>query len=79
EKGLIKVVGRKDLPGRPIIYGTTKAFLELFGLNSIADLPTLKEISPPPMPEEVDGERKQEDESQTPAAQENPSVLRTED
>lgn len=71
EKGLIKIVGRKDLPGRPIIYGTTKAFLELFGLNSLADLPTLKEISPPPMPEEVEGEGKQEDESQTPTAQEN--------
>jgi segregation and condensation protein B len=47
EKGLVKIVGRKDLPGRPIIYGTTKAFLELFNLNSLADLPTLKEIQPP--------------------------------
>ncbi len=63
EKGLIKIVGRKDLPGRPIIYGTTKAFLELFGLNSLADLPSLKEISPTPMPEEGHGEGKSEDES----------------
>jgi len=53
EKGLIKITGRKELPGRPIIYGTTKAFLELFGLNTLSDLPTLKEIQPPPMPEEV--------------------------
>ena len=52
ERGLIKVMGRKDLPGRPIVYGTTKAFLELFGLNTLSDLPTLKEIQPPPAPEE---------------------------
>jgi segregation and condensation protein B len=53
EKGLIKIVGRKDLPGRPIIYGTTKAFLELFNLNSLADLPSLKEIQPPAVLEEI--------------------------
>ncbi len=48
EKGLIKMTGRKDLPGRPIIYGTSKAFLEIFGLNTLSDLPMLKEIQPPP-------------------------------
>lgn len=53
EKGLIKITGRKDIPGRPIIYGTTKAFLELFGLNTLSDLPTLKEIQPPPTPIEA--------------------------
>lgn len=56
ERGLIKITGRKDLPGRPIIYGTTKAFLELFGLNSLSDLPTLKEIQPPPLSSEVSGD-----------------------
>jgi segregation and condensation protein B len=54
EKGLVKMMGRKDLPGRPIIYGTTQAFLELFGLNSLVDLPTLKEIQPPPAVEELE-------------------------
>jgi len=53
EKGLIKIMGRKDLPGRPIIYGTTKAFLELFNLNSLADLPSLKEIQPPGVLEQI--------------------------
>jgi segregation and condensation protein B len=53
EKGLIKIMGRKDLPGRPIVYGTTKAFLELFSLNTLSDLPTLKEIQPPPALEEI--------------------------
>ncbi len=56
EKGLIKMMGRKDLPGRPIVYGTTKAFLELFGLNTLSDLPSLKEIQPPPTPEEISKE-----------------------
>ena len=53
EKGLVKILGRKDLPGRPIIYGTTRGFLELFNLNSLADLPSLKEIQPPGVLEEV--------------------------
>lgn len=56
EKGLIKTMGRKDLPGRPIVYGTTKAFLELFSLNTLSDLPTLKEIQPPPALEEISKE-----------------------
>jgi segregation and condensation protein B len=53
EKGLIRMMGRKDLPGRPIVYGTTQAFLELFGFNSLTDLPTLKEVQPPPAPKEI--------------------------
>jgi len=44
EKGLIKIMGRKELPGRPLIYGTSKRFLEVFDLKSISDLPKLKEI-----------------------------------
>ena len=47
EKGLIRIVSRRDIPGRPIVYGTTKAFLELFNFNTLSDLPTLKEIEPP--------------------------------
>ncbi len=47
EKGLIKMTGRKELPGRPIVYGTTQTFLELFGLSKLSDLPTIKEIQPP--------------------------------
>ena len=44
EKGLVKIMGRKELPGRPLIYGTTKKFLEVFDLKSIEALPKLKEI-----------------------------------
>lgn len=43
ERNLIKEVGRKDVPGRPIQFGTTKEFLKFFHLNSIADLPKLDE------------------------------------
>jgi segregation and condensation protein B len=43
EKELIREAGKKDVPGRPVQYGTTKDFLKLFRLNSIADLPKLGE------------------------------------
>ncbi|NQU67317.1 MAG: SMC-Scp complex subunit ScpB [Candidatus Marinimicrobia bacterium] len=45
EKELITIKGREDGPGRAILYGTTQNFLEGFGLNSISDLPKLKELS----------------------------------
>jgi segregation and condensation protein B len=44
EKQLIKEVGKKEAPGRPVQYGTTKEFLKLFRLGSIADLPRLDEL-----------------------------------
>lgn len=44
-KSLIKVVGRKDVPGRPFIYGTTKEFLEYFGLKSLKDMPKLDDLA----------------------------------
>jgi segregation and condensation protein B len=44
KKGLIRIVGRKHLPGRPIIYGTSKKFLEVFDLKDLSSLPTLREI-----------------------------------
>ncbi len=44
EKKLIKLSGRSDTPGRPMLYSTTKEFLELFGLTSLSDVPSLGEI-----------------------------------
>lgn len=44
EKRLVRILGKKDIPGRPLIYGTTKEFLEIFGLKDLKSLPTLKEI-----------------------------------
>ena len=43
EKNLIREMGKKDVPGKPIQYGTTKEFLKIFRLGSIADLPKLDE------------------------------------
>lgn len=45
EKKLVRILGRKDVPGKPIIYGTTKKFLEVFNLKDLSELPTLKEYS----------------------------------
>jgi len=44
ERGYITVSGRADSPGRPLQYGTTREFLDLFGLHSLRDLPRLREI-----------------------------------
>jgi segregation and condensation protein B len=44
EKKLVRIVGRKDVPGKPIIYGTTKRFLEVFNLKDLSGLPTLREL-----------------------------------
>ena len=44
EKKLVRIVGRKDVPGKPIIYGTTKKFLEVFNLKDLSELPTLREL-----------------------------------
>ncbi len=44
EKDLIKFTGKSDLPGKPMLYGTSRKFLELFGLRNIRELPTLSEI-----------------------------------
>ena len=44
ERGFIKIVGKKEVPGRPFLYGTTEKFLEHFGLKSLADLPQIGEI-----------------------------------
>jgi segregation and condensation protein B len=43
ERNMIKEVGKKDIPGKPVQFGTTRDFLKLFRLNSIADLPKLDE------------------------------------
>lgn len=45
EKSLLRILGKKDVPGRPLMYGTSRQFLELFGLKDLQDLPTLKEFS----------------------------------
>ncbi|MCB9851135.1 MAG: SMC-Scp complex subunit ScpB [Phycisphaerales bacterium] len=47
EMNLVKIVGRAEEIGRPMLYGTTKHFLEVFGLGSLEDLPKSEELAPP--------------------------------
>jgi segregation and condensation protein B len=47
DKGLVKIAGRAEVIGRPMLYGTTKRFLEVFGLNSLKDLPKAEELKKP--------------------------------
>jgi segregation and condensation protein B len=58
ERKLIRVLGRKEIPGRPLIYATTKLFLELFDLKDLKDLPSPKEI------EELSGSLRNETDTQ---------------
>jgi segregation and condensation protein B len=44
ERKLIRILGKKDLPGKPLVYGTSRQFLEMFGLKDLSSLPTLKDI-----------------------------------
>lgn len=44
EKGLIKILGRKEAAGRPLVYGTSRRFLEVFGLRNLSGLPTMQEL-----------------------------------
>jgi segregation and condensation protein B len=46
-KGLVKIVGRAEVLGRPMLYGTTKKFLDSFGLNTLKDLPKIEELKRP--------------------------------
>ncbi len=52
ERKLIRILGKKDIPGKPLVYGTSQRFLEMFGLKDLSSLPTLKDLeglgAPPP-------------------------------
>lgn len=60
---LVKIVGRKQVVGRPFMYGTTREFLDKFGLNDISDLPKVEDLAdvlgfePPPLGEAVPAEQ----------------------
>ena len=71
DRRLIRIVARKDVPGRPFLYGTTPEFLQLFNLKDLSHLPTLKEMEEMTLPEQ---------ESETPPlpAEETPPTHREE-
>ncbi|HXX56497.1 MAG TPA: SMC-Scp complex subunit ScpB, partial [Thermodesulfovibrionales bacterium] len=45
ERRLIRIMGRKEAPGKPLLYGTTREFLQYFGLKDLTELPTLKDLA----------------------------------
>lgn len=69
ERNLIKTRGRRESPGRPIIYGTTNEFLIRFGLKSLKELPTLKEFGEKDLEFEKAKERDKDGEIERPPQQ----------
>jgi segregation and condensation protein B len=56
ERDLVRIVGEHDSLGRPYLYGTTRQFLELFGLHSLAELPQAEGLAPPAPAEETESD-----------------------
>jgi segregation and condensation protein B len=56
EKGLVRIAGRDDSLGRPVLYATTKKFLQVFGLKSLRDLPQAEGLAPPDKKSAPEGE-----------------------
>lgn len=56
ERRLVRILARKDVPGRPFLYGTTTGFLEMFNLKDLSNLPTLKEMEEMTVPQPADSE-----------------------
>jgi segregation and condensation protein B len=57
DRELVRILGKKDVPGRPLLYGTARKFLEAFGLRSLSELPSLREV------QELSAEESERDES----------------
>jgi len=57
DKNLIRICGRKKVPGRPFVYGTTRQFLEHFGLMSLEDLPKIEELNTPQIQSQLAAEK----------------------
>lgn len=70
DRKLVKIAGRAEEPGRPMLYGTTRKFLELFGLASLKDLPPVEQLKVPTPPPPAPAEEEPEPEPQ-PASTEN--------
>jgi segregation and condensation protein B len=73
ERDLVRIVGRRDTPGRPALYGSTSRFLEIFGLRSLRDLPDLREVeemlqvtgTPADAPEAAEDDLGRQDQTET--------------
>lgn len=70
ERKLIRVLGRKEIPGRPLIYATTKEFLQVFDLKNLKDLPTPKEIEALAREPDLEDDQQEEPEDDNDLAEE---------
>lgn len=61
ERKMVRILGRKEIPGRPLIYATTKLFLEVFGLKDLTELPSAAEIEAFGNPEDAEAEMESEE------------------
>jgi len=73
DKQLVKIVGRAEVPGRPMLYGTTRRFLEVFGLASLDDLPRVEELRQAVRSAEGKPEDAEEAKDTQPAPEETPA------
>jgi len=67
ERGLVKIAGRAEVPGRPLLYETTQFFLEHFGLRDLDELPNAEELKRRSLPSAASLKRTAEGESQAPS------------
>ena len=68
DRRLVRILGKKEEIGRPLLYGTTREFLEFFGLKDLASLPTLREF------QELSKEHQEIVEKEAPGAREQPTL-----
>jgi segregation and condensation protein B len=74
ERKLIRVLGRKEIPGRPLIYATTKEFLQVFDLKNLKDLPTPKEIEALAQEPDLEDDQTDDAKDETDRSQESDSL-----
>jgi len=73
DRRLVKIAGHREVPGRPMVYGTTRRFLEVFGLGSLKDLPALRELEELAREQGIGADADETAQADTPAAVEAPA------
>ena len=74
DKQLVKIVGRAEVIGRPMLYGTTRRFLEIFGLKRIEDLPRVEELRRPSEAKTADAGTQEPDPAEQEDSPDRPSL-----
>jgi segregation and condensation protein B len=75
ERGLVKISGRAEIPGRPLLYETTEFFLDHFGLRTLDELPNVEELRTRHLPVAPRPAPTSSEEENAPATEETPKML----